>query len=472
MKLVFQSGPRAGQERRIDPGQSIVLGRDQDIDVPLDDSRVSRRHARLRVDANGTATIEDLGSTNGTVVNGRRIEGPTVVHEGDAISIGNTRVTFGGDAAQGGGASTVIADAPRPSGGLTTMRKSVTRANRTAGAAIGIAAVVVVVAIVAGALLYANRTPSNDELVAKLRPSVVLVETHTQYTSGWGTGWVLDADKGLIVTNNHVIAGANAVQVGGEGVTPRNANIVGAAPCDDLAVIHVDDKAGFTTAKLGTQAALHQGDGVLVLGYPKTSSTQRNLVLTTGNVSVVSTAFEGAGEINDLPNMILTTAKVNSGNSGGPLVNTKGEVVGVNSISNQIDQNWSIGVDRVKDVTATLAGGHGLAWTGMTFEYLDPNETDASGQPIRAKILALLGLPNVPGLLVLEAVPNTEAADAGFGGQPRLITAIDDHPMDGTLKAYCAAVGGKTSGQSAKFTVVSATGAGQATQSDIDLHFQ
>ena len=55
MKLVFQSGPRSGQERRIEPGQAIILGRDEDIDVPLDDSRVSRRHARLRVDPNGTA---------------------------------------------------------------------------------------------------------------------------------------------------------------------------------------------------------------------------------------------------------------------------------------------------------------------------------------------------------------------------------------------------------------------------------
>src|SRR5438093_1073026 len=157
MKLVFQSGPRAGQDRRVEPGQAIVIGRDQDCDVPLDDTRVSRRHARLRVDATGTATLEDLGSTNGTFVNGRRIEGATVVHEGDSISIGNSRTTLAGDAAAVGGASTVVVPSARPSAGLTVIRTSLARANRTARIAIGLAVIVLIVAVVGAAVLLTGR---------------------------------------------------------------------------------------------------------------------------------------------------------------------------------------------------------------------------------------------------------------------------------------------------------------------------
>jgi S1-C subfamily serine protease len=475
MKLVFQSGPRAGQERRVEPGQAIVIGRDQDCDIPLDDTRVSRRHARLRVDATGTAAIEDLGSTNGTFVNGRRIEGATVVQEGDSISIGNSRGTLAGDAAVGGGASTVVASTSRPSGGLTVMRTSLARANTTARVAIGLAILVLIVAIVGAGLFLANRPATNDQIVANMRPSVVVVESRTSVRSGWGTGWVLDADKGLIVTNAHVISGGQDFTVSGEGVTARRANVVAAAPCDDLAVVHVDDKAGLVSTKLGSQSALKQGDDVIALGYPATDAPQRNLVVTVGTVAVVKTAYNGAGSIAipNIPNAVQTTARINHGNSGGPLVTRASELIGVNSYGNeQTDENYAIGVDRVKEVTTTLKDGHGLAWTGMAFTYIDPREVDQTGQPLRAQVLAKLGLPDEPGLIVLGVVPGTAAADAGFGTAPILVTAVDGRPMDGSLATYCDATGGKQNGSTSKFSIAVSDGQGGVVRQDVSLNYR
>ncbi len=446
MKLVYQSGPRHGQEQLLEPGQSLILGRDEECDLVIDDERASRRHARIRVADDGSVSVEDLNSTNGTLVNGARISGSVNLGEGDSISIGNTRIQAVGDG--GRGAKTVVAGSSRrSSSGLTQMRATLGKANRTAQLAAGVAAVLLLVVIAGAVTMFLNRAPSNEEIIAKMRPSTVLVESDTQLTSGGsGTGWVLDAERGLIVTNNHVIAGGTDITISGENMTPRSANIVASAPCEDLAVLHVDDKAGMATAQLGSQSALRQGDAVLAIGYPGTASSVRNLVVTTGTVSIVNTTFAGAGEINDLPNVTLTTARINAGNSGGPLVNRSSQVVGVNSIGNIArDENWAIGIDRVKEVTATLSQGRGMGWTGMTFEILDEEQ--------RSLALLGLGLPDEPGLLVLEVVPGTKAADAGFGSVPVLITAIDGQPMDGQLKSYCRAVGGRQPGQTARFSL-------------------
>ena len=92
MKLVFRSGPRSDEEIEID--RDLVLGR-EDADIEIEDSAVSRRHALLRP-VEGTLEIEDLGSTNGTYVNGMKIDSPTTLQPGDFVNIGQSTLEIGG----------------------------------------------------------------------------------------------------------------------------------------------------------------------------------------------------------------------------------------------------------------------------------------------------------------------------------------------------------------------------------------
>jgi S1-C subfamily serine protease len=445
MQLTFESGPRAGQSVTVDAGRSVSIGRDPSADVFVDDARVSRPHARVWVDASGGARIEDLRSTNGTFVNGNRIDAATQLGSGDIVTVGNTRLRVEGTAPAG--AMTVVADtqlAPPPPGrptGQTAVLRQVKQANRTSALAIG-AVVVLVGVIAAGALWYVTvgRQPSNGEVVAAMLPSVVRITAQSENSAGGGTGWVLDADRGLIVTNDHVISGGQRITVAGESLTPRTANIVASSPCDDIAIIHVDDNAGLRSARTGSQAALSLGDDVLALGYPVSGSTQDNLVFTDGTVSVPRTVYAGGRSIPELPNVVQHTARVNPGNSGGPLLNRGGDVVGMNTILiESLDQNYAVGIDRIKEVADGMAAGAGIGWTGMSLEH--PSEAD----------LAALGFPLMDGLLVTSVAPGTSADLSGFGSFDFLVTAIDGHPVS-DMPSYCEAVAGKQNGQESVFT--------------------
>src|SRR5439155_3754516 len=101
-----------------------------------------------------------------------------------------------------------------------------------------------------------------------------------------GTGFVLDAGNGLVVTNFHVVNGGSSFSVGVNG-NLRPARIAGAAPCDDLAVVQVADNSGMETFPLGSQGDLRQGEQVVAVGYPASVSIYDELSSTTGIVSCV-----------------------------------------------------------------------------------------------------------------------------------------------------------------------------------------
>jgi 2-alkenal reductase len=316
-------------------------------------------------------------------------------------------------------------------------------ANRVAVSAVVIA--VAAVAVGGWLVLTARPTdvPDTAALVSDLRPSVVQVVADYGDGFGGGTGWVIDEGAGLIVSNHHVIDGARSILVAGEGMREREAEIVGTAPCEDLAVLRVDRHDDLETLPLGSQGELRQGETVVVLGYPGTAGPGTDLVVTTGVVSVVRTIWtEPALDVPDYPNIIQTDAAINPGNSGGPLVNAAGRLVGVNSagitdMNGRIiqGQGYAIGVDRVKEIVPLLRDGTSLAWTGMGLEY-----------PVFPEDLSSLGLPAQAGLIVRSAVPGTPAAEAGFGSLPALVVEIDGIVMDGTLAGYCAAAEGRRSG--------------------------
>ncbi len=478
MDLSIESGSHKGRKVTVGSGD-LTIGRDPSSTLFLDDEEVSRRHAVVRELADGTVELEDLGSRNGTFLNGTRIEGSAVLKGGEKIRIGGTVINA---EASLGGSPTVMSPLPPeeeppiavepPSEPAEPTEPAVApkppKARESTGSREGkrsesaiqrivlqrsvrrltVIACVVGVLVVAGIALVASGAfessgpVSASSVIKAVTPSTVFIkgtieanEEGESYESG--TGWVYAADRGLIVTNAHVASAAKTFQVGFGDEDLQPARVVGVAPCDDLAVLEVEDTAGMETLSLGSQAGMEQGDRVFVVGYPGNASTAHELVSTVGSVSVVKTSIDPEEPeylgYAAYPNVLQTDAAINHGNSGGPMVNEDKELVGVNSVGSGAEhenQAYAIGVDRVRQVVPKLAEGHSQKWLGFFLGDVFFNDEE---EPI--------GLTVGKG----EAVEGSEAAEVGFGDVPTLILGINGYETP-TGAAYCEALDGVSSG--------------------------
>jgi S1-C subfamily serine protease len=305
--------------------------------------------------------------------------------------------------------------------------------------------------LVTGVLLPdADKTTKAVERVVKAaEPSTVVVDSGQADGQGSsGTGWVLDAGAGLIVTNAHVVDGLVDLKVGIGGEL-RKAKLVGISPCEDLAVVRAEKPSGLKALPLGRQSALARGQTVVALGYPADASLETNLTVTTGVVSVTRTSYrEATLDLPHFPNVIQTDAAINPGNSGGPLLDLDGRLIGVTSAGRTVTpegriiqgQSYAIGVDRVRDVASSLRKGKSIGSLGVSFDYLTPAELRRRNLP--------------PGLLIEEAARGSAAESAGLGGGTSLLVAVDGQPIDNSLASYCDAVQGLRSGKSATVSVL------------------
>ena len=497
MWMTIVDGKRAGTSLRLDA--TVSVGREPDNNVVLDDDRVSKHHFQFVASANGLQLI-DLNSTNGTSVNGQKVTGTVALQPGDTIRVGQTMLRVdaidpaaanqtvigaapaaaAGAAARGAAARGAPAgqNAPRPVA-TATPRPGGAAAPPPPGASISVAKpsrapIVVAVGVLAVlgliAVLVLRNNDSNDGSTASLvdgaRDGTVLISVDIGgQLQGTGTGFVLDAKEGLIVTNNHVINAGTSFNVGA-GSARRAATLVAAAPCEDLVVLRVNDRSGLKQLPLGSQVKLKQGERVIALGYPANASLTDDLSVSEGIISIVQTQFDQRTlDVPRYPNVVQTTAAINPGNSGGPLFNGQGEVIGVNSAGitdlggrTIQGQAYAIGIDRVKEITAELRTGKSRAWLGLDLDF-----------PTQASDFTRLGfraaVPN--SILVTAAIPLSPAANAGFGQAPVALTRIDGRALDGTLGSYCDAVGTKRAGDRSTISLVNA--AGQTT--DVTVTF-
>lgn len=297
------------------------------------------------------------------------------------------------------------------------LQKGLRRATLLAGAALATTAIVLVLAFTG--ILTGGRDSGSAEVVAKVRPSTVRVMASVNgQPQSSGTGWALDAQGGMVVTNAHVVAGGTEFEVSLEGEESHAAEVVGVAPCEDLAVLRTDTPAGLQMLPLGDQSSLQQGDRVIAIGFPGSLTEEFNLVTTEGIVSVVRTSVE------KLPNVIRTDAAINPGNSGGPLVDLNARLVGVNTLRGPETQNegYAIGVDRVREIAPRLSDGHSLAWTGMGLDEVG----QFAGQP--------------PGIFISNVMPGSPASRARVPS-PAWLSKVNGRAMTNGLVSYCEAVG-------------------------------
>jgi 2-alkenal reductase len=159
------------------------------------------------------------------------------------------------------------------------------------------------------------------EAVQLVGPAVVTVLNRAQQGMGSGSGVVI-SEEGYIVTNNHVVEGARQLAVVFADNSRQEAELIGTDPLNDIAVIKVDGEVP-AVAAIGDSSTLQPGETVLAIGSPL--GNFRNTV-TAGVVSALNRS------VGPMEGLIQTDAAINSGNSGGPLINLRGEVVGINTL--------------------------------------------------------------------------------------------------------------------------------------------
>jgi S1-C subfamily serine protease len=172
-------------------------------------------------------------------------------------------------------------------------------------------------------------------VLSAVQASVVSIETTVtvrqgpfeSHGTGAGTGVVLDTG-GHILTNAHVVEGATSITVTVPGDdTPREAELVAADESTDIAVLRVSDTDDLVAATIGDSDSLQVGDDVVAIG--NALALEGGMTVTQGIVSALDRSIES--ETGTLDRLIQTDAAISSGNSGGPLVNATGEVIGINT---------------------------------------------------------------------------------------------------------------------------------------------
>jgi len=261
--------------------------------------------------------------------------------------------------------------------------------------------------------------------VESLSPSVVNIEVEVRARSGRsgrsgsgsGSGFIFTPD-GLILTNSHVVGAASRIEVTLTDGQRYRADLVGDDPDTDLAVVRIV-ATDLPAARLGDSKALRPGQIVIAIGSPFGFQT----TVTAGVVSALGRSMRsGTGRLMD--DLIQTDAALNPGNSGGPLVNARGEVVGVNTAVIMPAQGlcFAIPIDTAKWVAGRLiqSGRIRRGFLGV----------GGQNVPVPRRVARLEGLPEGRGVLVLAVEPGSPAERAGVRERD-IIVALDDHPVAG-----------------------------------------
>ncbi|MGE0041191.1 MAG: trypsin-like peptidase domain-containing protein [Vicinamibacterales bacterium] len=228
---------------------------------------------------------------------------------------------------------------------------------------------------------------------------------------GAGTGFIIDPD-GFILTNHHVIEAAERLTVKLKDGRSLRARVIGSDPDTDIALIKVDADQPLPYAPLGDSEALRVGEWVCAIGNPLAYEH----TVTVGVVSFIGRKLFDSS----LDNYIQTDAAINFGNSGGPLINARGEVIGINSAISRQARNigFAVPIDQAKEILPQLkeTGHVSRGYIGVVLRDVDPD------------LKASLGLDRTDGALVQDVTPGSPGARAGIEPYD-LITALDGRPI-------------------------------------------
>ena len=290
------------------------------------------------------------------------------------------------------------------------------------------------------------------------KPAVVLIANlasaagnpfrPTPEQQGVGSGVIFDA-QGHILTNNHVVEGAQRLRV----VLPAPDNrtfegrIIGRDPRADLAVVKIDGQ-NLPVAPLAPNVNVQVGDWVVAIG--NALGLEGGPTVTAGVVGALGRTIREPNGVG-LENMIQTDAAINPGNSGGPLFNLNGEVVGINTAGIQGAEGlgFAVSIETAREIVPQLmnAGRVTRPYIGVSVQTVTPG------------LAASARLPREDGVLIVEVVPNGPAARGGLQ-EGDIIIAADGQPLrnEQEMRRW---LGGKKAGDTVTFTIQRGNDQGQ-----------
>jgi S1-C subfamily serine protease len=270
-----------------------------------------------------------------------------------------------------------------------------------------------------------SSTTNSTSAIPRILPGRDEVPT-TPQLSALGSGFVIDK-TGHIVTNYHVVEGASDVTVSFSNRDTVKAEVVGSDPSTDLAVLRVNTSASaLTPLPLGDSDALRVGDPVVAIGNP----FGLDRTVTAGIVSALQRLITAPNRFT-IDHVIQTDAPINHGNSGGPLINSRGQVIGVNTqietgdtATGNVGIGFSVPSNTVKDVVAQIirTGRVDHAYLGI------------SGQAVTSDLADTYNLSAKKGVIV-ESVTNESGADkAGLkSGHRQVVVAGETYVLGGDI---------------------------------------
>src|SRR6058998_4242722 len=280
--------------------------------------------------------------------------------------------------------------------------------------------------------------PGFDDFFPQLR-------RRPQIEQGSGSGFIVSTD-GYILTNNHVVAGADRVTVKLFDKREFTARVVGTDPSTDVAVIKIDTN-GLPTAQFGNSDSVRIGEWVLAIGNPLGENF--TFTVTAGIVSAKGRLLGGLQQSRySIQDFLQTDAAINPGNSGGPLVNVRGEVIGINSaIASETGfytgYGFAIPINLARTVMQQLIKSGHVDRAVIGVRINDATQEDAEA----------VGLKQIRGVLVEDYAPGqSPAKDAGI--QPGdVIVALDGQPVD-NMPQLQQKVAFKKPGETVEITVL------------------
>jgi S1-C subfamily serine protease len=239
---------------------------------------------------------------------------------------------------------------------------------------------------------------------------------------GQGSGFLIDPN-GTILTNSHVVNGADRVTVTLKDGRKFDGTVKGVDEVTDLAVVKIDGK-DLPASRLGDSDAINVGDWAIAVGNPLGLDN----TVTLGIVSTLNRSSAQIGMSNKRLDFIQTDAAINPGNSGGPLLNDNGEVIGINTAirADATGIGFAIPINKAKELQPRLAKGERIRhpYLGIQMSTFDVEMAKANNNDPNS----LFMLPEVEGVIIVRVIEETPAAKAGLRRYD-VISAIDGTPI-------------------------------------------
>lgn len=289
-----------------------------------------------------------------------------------------------------------------------------------------------------------KQLPSLAPLIKEVSPAVVNISVSgqdqgSQQFSGLGSGVIVDAEKGYIITNHHVIEKAKQITISLVSGHQYQARVIGQDPQSDIALLQIKSKQPLVAINFSDSDELQVGDFTIAIGNP----FGLGQTVTSG---IVSALGRSGLNLQNLENYIQTDAAINSGNSGGALLNLNGELIGINTAI--IGPNGNIGIafaipaNMVKNLTQQL----------LEFGEIRRGILGIKGGEVTPDLAKSFALDITFGAFIYQVTPNSAADKAGLKAGD-VITAVNGTPIK-SFSALRAKIGSLSVGKEVSLEAV------------------